>query len=91
MAFPNFSWKMLGAVIEVLVVQGMSSIFLYGFFRRGLSPVERFVSFVVVMLGYTALMRPEPVYTYLALGSTVGLLAWVWVFPRASAPLQAER
>jgi TRAP-type uncharacterized transport system fused permease subunit len=91
MAFPNFSWKMLWAVVEVLIVQGTSSIFLYGYFRRMLSPVERFVSFVVVMIGYTALMRPEPVCTYLALGSTVALLAWAWFIPRESAPARAGR
>ena len=91
MAFPNFSWKMLWAVVEVLIIQLTSSIFLYGFFRRVLGPVERFVSFVVVMLGYTALMRPEPLYTYVALGSTVALLAWAWFVPRASAPARAGR
>ena len=88
MAFPNFSWKMLWAVIEVLIVQGTSSIFLYGYFRRSLNLVERFASFVVVMLGYTAMVRAEPVYTYLALGSTVALLAWVWLSP-AAGPRQS--
>jgi TRAP transporter 4TM/12TM fusion protein len=82
MAFPNFSWKMLGAVVEVLIVQWTSSIFLYGYFRRSLTAVERFASFVVVMLGYTAIMRPEAVYTYLALGLTAALMAWVWAYPR---------
>jgi hypothetical protein len=65
-------------------VQGTSSIFLYGYFRRSLSVVERFASFCVVMLGYTAIMRTEAVYTYLALGSTVALLAWVWASPRSA-------
>jgi TRAP transporter 4TM/12TM fusion protein len=84
MAFPNFSWKMLSAVVEVLVVQWTSSIFLYGYFRRSLTAAERFASFVVVMLGYTAIMRSEAVYTYLALGSTIGLMAWVWAYPRSA-------
>jgi len=85
MAFPDLSWKMIWAVVEVLLVQAMSSIFLYGYFRRSLSAAERFVSFVVVMLGYTAIMRPEALYTYLALGSMAALIAWIWLFPRASA------
>ena len=81
MAFPNFSWKMLRAVIEVLVVQWTSSIFLYGYFRRRFTWPERLASFVIVLLGYTAMMRPEALYTYLALGSTLGLMAWVWMRP----------
>lgn len=81
MAFPNFSWKMGWAVVEVLIVQWTSSIFLYGYFRRSLTVVERLGSFVVVLLGYTAIMRPEIVFTYLVLGSTVGLMAWVWLRP----------
>jgi TRAP transporter 4TM/12TM fusion protein len=84
MAFPNFSWKMLWAVVEVLIVQWTSSVFLYGYFRRPLSAVERFVSFVIVMLGYTAIMRPEALYTYLALGSAAAFLAYVWVNHRAA-------
>ncbi len=86
MAFPNFSLKMLWAVVEVLIVQWTSSVFLYGYFRRTLSPLERFASFLVVLLGYTAIMRSEPVYTYVALGATAGLIAWVWAFPRAAVP-----
>jgi TRAP-type uncharacterized transport system fused permease subunit len=91
MAFPNVSWKMLWAVAEVLMVQWTSSIFLYGYFRRSLTAVERFASFIVVLLGYTAIMRSEAVYTYLALGSMAGLMAWVWAYPRASAPVRAAR
>jgi TRAP-type uncharacterized transport system fused permease subunit len=90
MAFPNVSWKMLWAVIEVLIVQWTSSIFLYGYFRRGLSVFERGFSFIVVLFGYTAIMRPEALWTYIALGSTAGLMAWVWLRPaRVVAPVSA--
>jgi TRAP transporter 4TM/12TM fusion protein len=91
MAFPDISWKMVWAVVEVLIVQWTSSVFLYGYFKRSLGPIERFLAFVVVLLGYTAIMRPEPLWTYLALGATAGLMAWVWVVPRASAPVEAGR
>jgi len=87
MAFPNISWKMIWAVVEVLVVQWTSSIFLYGYFRRSFTAVERFASLIVVLLGYTAIMQPEAVYTYLALGSTVVFMAWIWAHSvRVSAP-----
>ena len=83
MAFPNLSWKMLWAVVEVLIIQLTSSIFLYGYFRRSLNLFERLASLIVVLLGYTAMVRPEPVYTYLALGTTAALLGWVWLSPEA--------
>ena len=88
MAFPNISWAMVWAVTEVLFVQAVSSIFLYGYLRRRLTPVERGGFLAAVLLGYTAIMRPEALYTYLALGLAGALIAWVWLRPaRVSAPL----
>lgn len=84
MAFPNPSWWMLRGIVEILVVQTISSIFLYGHFSRSLTAPERLASFIVVMLGYTALMNREPIYTYVAAASAVALLAWVWATPRAA-------
>ena len=81
MAFPNISWKMIWAVAEVLIVQSTSSIYLYGYFRRELTTIERYGFALAVLLGYTAIMRPEVVYTYLAYGLTIGLMAWVWLRP----------
>jgi TRAP-type uncharacterized transport system fused permease subunit len=87
MAFPNISWKMAWAVAEVLIVQTTSSIYLYGYFRRKLTAIERYGFLLAVLLGYSAIMRPEIVYTYLAYGLTTGLMAWVWIRPaRASIP-----
>ncbi len=86
MAFPNISWKMIWAVAEVLIVQATSSIYLYGYFRRELTLIERYGFGLAVLLGYTAIMRPEVVYTYLAYGLTIGLVAWIWLRPaRVSA------
>ncbi len=64
--------------------------FLYGYFRRGFGVIERFLSFAIVMLGYTAIMRPEMLWTYVALGSTFAFMAWVWLSPGASAPAHKE-
>jgi TRAP transporter 4TM/12TM fusion protein len=81
MEFPHISWKMIWAVVEVLIVQWTSSIFLYGYFRRKLTTIERYGFLAAVLLGYTAIMRPEAIYTYLALGLTIGLMAWVRARP----------
>jgi TRAP transporter 4TM/12TM fusion protein len=85
MAFPDISWKMGRAVVEVLIVQWTSSVFLYGYFRRSLTALERLGSAFVVVLGYTAIMRPEGAYTWLALGATIALMLWVWLRPAVAA------
>jgi TRAP-type uncharacterized transport system fused permease subunit len=92
MAFPDVSWKMIWAVAEVLAVQWTSSVFLYGHFKRTLTRLERHGFLAAVLLGYTAIMRPEALYTYLAYGLTVGLMAWVWLRPaRGPAPVLSKR
>jgi TRAP-type uncharacterized transport system fused permease subunit len=85
MAFPDFSLKMGWAVAEVLIVQWTSSVFLYGYFTRPLGFFEKIGVLDTVLLGYTAIMRTEPIYTYLAYGLTAGLMAWVALRPVASA------
>jgi TRAP transporter 4TM/12TM fusion protein len=92
MAFPHISWKMIWAVMEVLIVQWTSSIYLYGYFRRTLTTIERYGFLLIVFLGYTAIMKPEVIYTYLTLGLTIGLMAWVWANPaRVSVPLPVKK
>jgi TRAP transporter 4TM/12TM fusion protein len=85
MEFPHVSWKMVSAVVEVLLIQWMSSVFLYGFLHRALTAAERCASLAVVMLGYTAMVRSEAVYTYAALAAAIALIAWVWISPQAGA------
>jgi TRAP transporter 4TM/12TM fusion protein len=90
MAFPNFSLKMAWAVAEVLIVQWTSSVFLYGYFTRSLGPFEKAGFLVTVLLGYAAIMRAEPFYTYLAYGLTAALMAWIALRPVASAKPAAK-
>ena len=85
MAFPNFSLKMAWAVAEVLIVQWTSSVFLYGYFTRRLSLFEKAGFLVTVLLGYAAIMRTEPIYTYLAYGLTAALMAWIALRPVSAA------
>jgi TRAP transporter 4TM/12TM fusion protein len=90
LAFPDFSWAMVGAVVQVLLVQYTTSIFLYGYFGRKLLPLERAAFLVVVLLGYTAIVSTNAVYLLLALGFTIALMGWVRSRPAPlSAPLSA--
>jgi len=81
MAFPHFSLAMGWAVLEVLLVQWTSSIFLYGHFLRRLNLYEKVGFLAAVLLGYAALMKTDPLYTYLALGVAAAMMAWVAVSP----------
>jgi TRAP transporter 4TM/12TM fusion protein len=90
MAFPNFSWRMGWAFAEVLVVQWTSSVFLYGYFMRPLAGFERWGFGIAVLLGYGAIMKAEPIYTYLAYGLTLALTAWVWLRAAALAKPAAK-
>lgn len=90
MAFPHFSLQMGWAVLEVLIVQWTSSIFLYSYFLRRLNLYENVGFLVAVLLGYAALMRPEPLYTYLALGATAAMMAWVAMRPVAAPAASAK-
>ena len=83
MAFPHFSLEMGWAFVEVLLVQWTSSIFLYAYFMRKLGRFENAGFLVAVLLGYAALMQPEPIYTWLALGATAAMMAWVALRPAA--------
>jgi len=90
MAFPNFSLKMAWAVAEVLVVQWTSSVCLYGHFTRMLTLPEKAGFLVAVLLGYTAIMRTETIYNYLAYGLTAALMAWIALRPAAAAKPAAK-
>jgi TRAP transporter 4TM/12TM fusion protein len=90
MAFPNLSLKMGWAVAEVLVVQWTTSVFLYGYFTRRLGRYENWGFLAAVLLGYTAIMRPETMYTYLAFGTAAAMVAWVVLRPVAARRASAK-
>lgn len=85
MAFPNLSLEMGRAVAEVLLVQWTTSVFLYGWFTRRLGRFENAGFLAAVLLGYTAIMRPETMYTYLACATAAAMVAWV-MLRRVAAP-----
>jgi TRAP-type uncharacterized transport system fused permease subunit len=88
MAFPNFSLKMGWAVLEVLMVQWTTSVLLYGYFTRKLGWMENSGFLVAVLLGYTAIMRPDTAWTWAALGATAAMIAVV-TLRRSTAPAKS--
>jgi hypothetical protein len=81
---------MAWAVMEVLVVQLTTTVFLYGYFVRRLGWMENAGFLAAVLLGYTAIMRPEPLWTWIALGVTAAMMVLVALRPKALQPMAEE-
>jgi hypothetical protein len=65
-------------------------VFLYGYFLRRLGRMENAGFLAAVVLGYTAIMRAEPLWTWMALGVTAAMMAWVASRPRVLRPMAEE-
>jgi TRAP-type uncharacterized transport system fused permease subunit len=77
--FPNVGWNVVPPLVEILLIQWTSSIALYGYFRRALTPVESAFFGVVTLIGYWAMIT-EPVYSTLVfLGATAAVMLAVGV------------
>ncbi len=77
--FPNLGWNVVPPLVEILLIQWTSSIALYGYFRRVLTPIESALFGVATLIGYWAMIS-EPVYSTLAfLGATAAVMLGVGV------------
>ena len=77
--FPDLGWNVVPPLVEILLIQWTSSIALYGYFRRTLTPVESAFFGAVTVLGYWAMIT-EPVYSTLVfLGATAAVMLAVGI------------
>ncbi|TAN48064.1 MAG: TRAP transporter fused permease subunit [Betaproteobacteria bacterium] len=75
--FPNLGWNVLPPLVEVLLIQWTSSIALFGYLSRVLSPVERSLFCGVTVLGYWAMIT-EPIHsTFIFVAAVAALFAIV--------------
>jgi len=55
MSFPNLTWAVVPAVLEVIAIQVTVSVAAYGYFFRSLSGAERFVFLIASLCGFLAM------------------------------------
>ena len=89
MDFPNLGWNVVPPVVEILLIQWTSSIALYGYFRRTLTPVESAFFGVVTVVGYWAMITEALYSTFVFLGATAAVMLGVGL--RRPHPAPATR
>ena len=64
-------------VVEILLIQWTSSVALYGYFRRALTPAESVFFGVVTVVGYWAMITEALYSTFVFLGATAAVMLGV--------------
>ena len=77
MDFPNLGWNVVPPVVEILLIQWTSSVALYGYFRRALTPAESVFFGVVTVVGYWAMITEALYSTFVFLGATAAVMLGV--------------
>ena len=92
-SFPNVSWAVVPAVLEVVLIQWTVSVAAYGHMRRALGRLERCGFAAVSLLGFSAMVGDRILVDALFVGLLAAMVAWVWVFAPAkiSPPVADER
>lgn len=77
LSFPDLDWNVVPPIVEILLIQWTSSIALYGYFRRQLSSVERWLFGALTLLGYWAMVTEALHSTFVFAGAAAALLVAV--------------
>ncbi|HRP96530.1 MAG TPA: TRAP transporter fused permease subunit [Rhodocyclaceae bacterium] len=77
--FPNLGWNVVPPLAEVLLIQWISSIALYGYFRRPLSSPECSLFGAATLLGYWAMVTESAYSTIVFLSVTAVVMLGVAV------------
>jgi len=79
MAFPDLSWAMLIAFIEVVFVQLTVSVSAYGYFIRRLLFWERIAFGVVSLMAFAAMTHEQAYLDFMTYGGFAVLLLWITI------------
>jgi TRAP-type uncharacterized transport system fused permease subunit len=83
--FPNVGWNVLPPLVEVLLVQWVTSIALYGYFLRPIGAGVRTLFLALMVLGYWAMVTEAVHSTFVFTAAVVVLLTAVALRGRAKA------
>jgi TRAP transporter 4TM/12TM fusion protein len=73
--FPDVGWNVVPVLVEILLIQWITSIALFGYFRRTLAPIERVPFYALTILGYWAMITEAIHSTLVFVGAAAALLA----------------
>ena len=91
LAFPNVGWDVVPPILEILLIQWTSSIALFGYFRRRLGTIERWLFGALTLLGYWAMVT-EPIHsTFIFAGAATALLLGVGLRRGAIVPITVTK
>lgn len=85
MSFPNMTWSVLPAFVEVVAIQFATSVAAYGYYVRRLNWWERWVFVVIAFAGFFNMTLRDSVYLYLGLSVFVVISAWLLTTRRKAA------
>ncbi len=87
LAFPNLDWNVVPPILEILLIQWISSIALFGYFRRELTGFERSLFAVLTLVGYWAMVTEALQSTFVFAGLAAVLFAGVGLRRGANVPI----
>lgn len=90
LSFPNVDWSVVPPLVEILLIQWISSIALFGYFRRALTTSERCLFGALTVLGYWAMVTEALHSTFIFAGAAVALLLVVGL-RRISVPFAVTK
>jgi TRAP transporter 4TM/12TM fusion protein len=73
--FPDVGWNVVPPLVEILLIQWVTSIALFGYFRRTLATPERVLFGVLTILGYWAMITEAIHSTFIFVGAAAALFA----------------
>lgn len=86
MSFPNLTWAVVPAVLEVIAIQVTVSVAAYGYFLRPLAAWERWVFFAASLAGFMAMTLGQFYWHTLLIVLFVAMAVWLFM-TRARQPV----
>lgn len=90
MSFPNMTWSVVPAFLEVVAIQGAVSIAAYGYFLRNLNWWERMVFLGIAFAGFFNMTLHESFYLYLGFIVFAAIAGWV-IFTKSREVISANK
>ena len=92
MSFPNLTWAVVPAILEVMAIQLTVSVAAYGYLMRVLHRWERWVFFVAALCGFFAMTLGDIYWHASLVGIVVVMTGWLYTTRtrKVAAPEAAE-